>query len=196
MAPGDPRRASRRPGATRSLRGCSARQRWCPRATPSCRPARDAEPLGRARGRGAPWAQLLRRVFATDVLLCPCGGRRSVVPVVVDSAMARAVLAPLGLPCTPGTFAPARDPPQAEFWSTTLRSPHDRRLARQRRRLRRRRPNVRPLTQPTSGGAQWIAGSTLGPHRAILGERPNPICLSYPLGPPPQFQQGSGLRPA
>jgi hypothetical protein len=58
----------------------------------------------------------LRRVFATDVLSCPCGGRRSVVAVVVDSAIARAVLAPLGLPCTPATFTPARDPPQAAFW--------------------------------------------------------------------------------
>jgi len=38
-----------------------------------------------------------------------------VVAVVVDSAMARAVLAALGLPCTPATFTPARDPPQAEL---------------------------------------------------------------------------------
>jgi len=34
----------------------------------------------------------------------------------MDSAMALAVLAALGLPCTPATFAPARDPPQAELW--------------------------------------------------------------------------------
>jgi hypothetical protein len=39
-----------------------------------------------------------------------------VVAVVVDAARARAVLATLGLPCTPATFAPARDPPQAAFW--------------------------------------------------------------------------------
>jgi len=39
-----------------------------------------------------------------------------VIAVVVDSALVRAVLAALGLPCTPATFAPARDPPQAEFW--------------------------------------------------------------------------------
>ena len=65
---------------------------------------------------GVPWAELLRRVFATDVLSCPCGGRRSVIAVVVDSALARAVLAALGLPCTPTTFAPARDPPQGELW--------------------------------------------------------------------------------
>jgi hypothetical protein len=57
----------------------------------------------------------LRRVFATDVLSCPCGGRRSVIGVVEDSALARAVLAALGLPCAPATFAPARDPPQGEL---------------------------------------------------------------------------------
>jgi hypothetical protein len=39
-----------------------------------------------------------------------------VVAVVVDSAVARAVLAALGLPCTPASLAPARDPPQAELW--------------------------------------------------------------------------------
>jgi hypothetical protein len=39
-----------------------------------------------------------------------------VVAIVVDSAMARAVLAALGLPCTQATFAPARDPPPAELW--------------------------------------------------------------------------------
>jgi hypothetical protein len=32
------------------------------------------------------------------------------------SALARAVLAALGLPCTPTTFAPARDPLQGELW--------------------------------------------------------------------------------
>jgi hypothetical protein len=75
-----------------------------------------ATPSGAARAGRVPWAELLRRVFATDVLACPCGGRRSVVAVVVDAAMARAVLAVLGLPCTPATFAPARDPPHAELW--------------------------------------------------------------------------------
>jgi hypothetical protein len=67
-------------------------------------PPAAATPSGSTRASRVPWAELLRRVFATDVLSCPCGGRRSVVAVVVDSALARAVLAPLGLPCTPATF--------------------------------------------------------------------------------------------
>jgi hypothetical protein len=79
-------------------------------------PPAAAAPSGSTRASRVPWAELLRRVFATGVLSCPCGGRRGVVAVVVDSARARAVLAPLGLPSTPATFAPARDPPQAEFW--------------------------------------------------------------------------------
>ena len=79
-------------------------------------PLAAATPSGSTRAGRVQWAELLRRVFATDVVSCPCGGRRSVIAVVVDSALARAVLAALGLPCTPTTFAPARDPPQGELW--------------------------------------------------------------------------------
>ena len=85
-------------------------------------PARAADPsgaptpCGAKRGGRVPWAELLRRVFAAAVLACPCGGRRRVVAVVVDSALARTLLAALGLPCAPATFAPARAPPQAELW--------------------------------------------------------------------------------
>jgi hypothetical protein len=41
-----------------------------------------------SRGR-LPWADLLRRVFADDVLQCACGGRRSVLAVVTDPIVAR-----------------------------------------------------------------------------------------------------------
>ena len=41
------------------------------------------------------------------------GSPGPVLAVVVDSALARGAL---GLPCTPTTFAPARDPPQGELW--------------------------------------------------------------------------------
>jgi hypothetical protein len=80
-------------------------------------PARDDAPSGstvprgsRRRGR-VPGAELLCRLFAADALACPCRGRRCVVAVVVDSTIARTVLATLGLPCTPATFAPTRAPP-------------------------------------------------------------------------------------
>ena len=45
-----------------------------------------------------PWAELRRRVFADDVLQCPCGGRRSVLAVVTDPAIARRLLVALDLP--------------------------------------------------------------------------------------------------
>jgi hypothetical protein len=57
----------------------------------------------------------LRRVFADDVLQCPCGGRRSVIAVVTDPTIARTLLLALDLPHEPATFAPARDPPQVEI---------------------------------------------------------------------------------
>jgi hypothetical protein len=69
---------------------------------------------GPRRGR-LPWADLLRRVFADDVLHCPCGGRRSVIAVVTDPAVARTLLVALALPHQPAAFAPARDPPQTEL---------------------------------------------------------------------------------
>lgn len=68
-----------------------------------------------SRSRRLPWADLLRRVFADDVLQCPCGGRRSVIGVVTDPALARTLLTTLGLASEPVTFAPARDPPQADL---------------------------------------------------------------------------------
>ena len=59
-------------------------------------------------------------MFADDVLQCPCGGRRSVVAFVTDTALARALLASLGLATEPVTFAPARAPPQADLpWDNT-----------------------------------------------------------------------------
>jgi hypothetical protein len=70
---------------------------------------------GRPRGHRLPWADLLRRVFAQDVLACPCGGRRHVVAFVAHATRARSQLVAIGLPAAPATFAPARDPPQTEL---------------------------------------------------------------------------------
>jgi len=84
--------------------------------TPDSVPHGAGAPISLWRAGRVPWAELLRRVFATDVLQCSCGGRRSVLAVVVDPTVARTVLTAIGLPYTPATFAPARDPPQAEFW--------------------------------------------------------------------------------
>lgn len=92
-----------------------------------CRPGGRVTP-GRPRGtapgtpipmraRRLPWEDLLRRVFADDVL--PLVNRwaphRSVTVFVTDQHLARSLLAALGLTAEPATFAPARDPPQPEF---------------------------------------------------------------------------------
>ena len=81
-------------------------------ADPSCTHPTQARP---PRARRLPWADLLRRVFADDVLRCPCGGRRSIVAFVADPSIVRAVLDTLALAAQPATFAPARAPPQTDL---------------------------------------------------------------------------------
>jgi hypothetical protein len=58
-----------------------------------------------------PWAQLLRRTFAVDVLACvTCGGQLRVVGAVTETSLARAILARLGLISDVPTSVRARDP--------------------------------------------------------------------------------------
>ena len=62
------------------------------------------------------WAELMRRVFAVDVLKCPCGGTRKVKACVRDPEKARETLQELGLWKEPVQVAKARAPPQGEFF--------------------------------------------------------------------------------
>jgi len=50
-------------------------------------PPAAATPSGSTRAGRVPWAELLRRVFATDVLSCPCGSAiaRAVLGVLVEN---------------------------------------------------------------------------------------------------------------
>jgi len=73
-------------------------------------------PPGRRVKARLPWAELLQRVFAKDVLACPCGGRRRVLAFITDLHVARDILAALGLPATIPTFATARAPPNLDDW--------------------------------------------------------------------------------
>ena len=67
--------------------------------------------------RRVPWAWLLERTFATDVLTCPkCQGPRRVVVCVFSAVTAREILTHLRLPSMPLPRAPARDPPQHELY--------------------------------------------------------------------------------
>ncbi|MCB9871511.1 MAG: transposase [Planctomycetes bacterium] len=67
---------------------------------------------GGRRRRHYPWAELLKRVFAVDVLLCDqCGGRRKVLSFISDPVVIRRILDHLGLDTELPPIAPARAPP-------------------------------------------------------------------------------------
>lgn len=131
-----------------------------------------------SRSQRLPWAKLLRRVFADDVLQCPCGGRRSVI-AVTDSVLTNTLLTALELPCEPVTFAPARSPPQAELaWSEGVveaRPRHGRRLARCSQtsaRLRcERRPAVRLPSLASRFPTSLPGNAPELPHRRMLASQ-------------------------
>jgi hypothetical protein len=64
---------------------------------------------------GYSWAELMKRAFEVDVLLCECGGRRDVIASITDLAVARRILSHLGLPDRPPSSAPPRLPPVLDF---------------------------------------------------------------------------------
>jgi hypothetical protein len=58
------------------------------------------------------WADLMRRVFDLDVLVCPrCGGHMSVIATIEATDVLRKILAHLGLETEPPAAAPPRSPP-------------------------------------------------------------------------------------
>ena len=65
-----------------------------------------------AAARRTPWADLMKRVFAVDVLDCPrCPTPMLVVAVIDRPTVIEAVLAAMQLSAEPPERAPARDPP-------------------------------------------------------------------------------------
>jgi hypothetical protein len=110
-------------------------------------------------------------------------GPERMLAVVVDSAIARTLLAALG-PSSPLRPSHRRGPLlQVEFGPTTLRSPHDCRRVRPGTGLRQGRPSASPPTYLASGrGLAGFAGSTSG-HLEPAQQAPKPlVCpgLSYP----------------
>jgi putative transposase len=59
-------------------------------------------------GRRIAWADLLRRVFALELLVCACGGARRVISSIEEGPVARKILQHLGLPSAVPAAAPAR----------------------------------------------------------------------------------------
>jgi len=82
---------------------------------------REEEPEPRPRRcRYRPWAELMMRTFAVDVLCCPrCSGRLRLVALMTEPDEIRRYLRALGEPTDPPARSPARGPP---YWrSTALR---------------------------------------------------------------------------
>jgi hypothetical protein len=61
-----------------------------------------------SRRRNYTWADLMKRVFAADVLACPhCGGRLRILATIRPPEITRKILDHLGLPSRPPPVAPA-----------------------------------------------------------------------------------------
>jgi hypothetical protein len=57
------------------------------------------------------WADLLKRVFDVDSLLCPkCSGRLRIISLIMEPAVVRRILRSLDLPSEPPPVARARAP--------------------------------------------------------------------------------------
>jgi len=85
--------------------------------TPATPPAGRSAPTASrdrpARVYRVPWADLLRKVFAVDVLACPdCGGRLRVLAFITEAAVASRILDCLGLESIPPPLARAQAPPE------------------------------------------------------------------------------------
>ena len=83
----------------------------CPAPLPEGAPA--VESALPARTCRLPWAELLRKVFALDVLACPqCSGRLQVIAFIAQVAVARRILEHLGLDSQGPPVARAQAPPE------------------------------------------------------------------------------------
>ena len=68
----------------------------------------ESQQKSKCRSRNYSWAQLMRRVFALDVLECPdCHGRMRILAAIHPPAAIQKILACLGLPPRPPPIAPA-----------------------------------------------------------------------------------------
>jgi hypothetical protein len=96
------------------------RKRIGPRPAKPQEPAKaDDEPAPqRKRGGYRPWAELLRRTFAIDVLECPtCKGRMKLVAMLTEPRSIARFLAALGEPTDVPARSPNRGPP---YWKSTV----------------------------------------------------------------------------
>ena len=92
------------------------RRKVLPGSPPSTpKKSKGAEPAEPRTPYRLPWAQLLARTFAIDVLLCPCGGLRKIIAFIPEPRIAQETLRRLGLPSAAAPLSPACWPSQDEF---------------------------------------------------------------------------------
>lgn len=84
--------------------------------SPSARSPSHAKPKS-SRTYRVPWAELLRKVFALDVLACPgCTGRMQLIAFIAEATVARRILDHLGLDSTgPPLVRPKTQPEQPDL---------------------------------------------------------------------------------
>ena len=64
------------------------------------------------------WAELMRRVFAVDVLECPdCGGRMRILAAIHNPDAVRAILESLGLSSRPPPNLPDQPAPDDDLFA-------------------------------------------------------------------------------
>ncbi len=101
---------------------------WRSRVTPPLSPsAENVEPEKRVRKSGyRPWAELLQRTFAVDVLVCPsCQRRMRLLAVVKNPLSIARYLAAAGELTEVPSRAPGRDPPYWKSRVLRLQAPGD-----------------------------------------------------------------------
>jgi hypothetical protein len=138
-APAPPGSPSTPPPAPQPSSG--SRPAAMPPSYASSTPSRPADQAQRRADRARtvlPWAELLRRVFAIDALVCPkCLGPMTVIAYLTEPAVLEKILTHLGLPCSPPPLAPARPLGQIELFDDR---PRERRSAPDRPQRRGRAP--------------------------------------------------------
>jgi hypothetical protein len=96
---------------------------WRSRIAPPKAPTEDAEALAQAKapkrgGTYRPWADLLKRTFDVDVLLCGrCGGRMKLIAMVTDPKSVTRYLASIGELVEVPDRSQSRGPP---YWKSTV----------------------------------------------------------------------------
>jgi len=96
---------------------CRWRSRIAPKPPPEGTPATEPE-MPKHAGGYRPWAELLARTFAVDVLACPrCQGRMKLLAMVTDPASIARNLATMGEATEVPRRSPGRGPP---YWKSRV----------------------------------------------------------------------------